>query len=138
MTQPAPRWNDLTLDLQQALGGRFVIEDELGKGAMGMVFLAWERKLDRLVALKILPPNLATQRLRERFAYEARAAARLNHQHIVHVHAVDEAGPFSYYTMEYIQGRSLDAIIRERGALPAEQVARILRQVASAVDYAHE
>jgi len=101
--------------LQQALDGRYVLERRLGKGGMGVVYLAWETALERLVALKILPPALATPDRHERFLKEARIAARLKHDHIVPIHAVDEAGPFVYYAMDYIRGETLAQRIMAEG-----------------------
>ncbi len=124
--------------LQQALDGRYVLEHRLGKGGMGVVYLAWETALERLVALKILPPALATPDRHERFLKEARIAARLKHDHIVPIHAVDEAGPFVYYAMDYIRGETLAQRILAEGALPVGEVTRILHDVARAVEYAHE
>ncbi len=125
------------LALQEALAGRYVLERELGRGGMGIVYLAWDTALERLVALKILPPAIATQPRRERFLREARIAARLRHDNIVPIHSVDEAGPFVYYTMEYVRGETLyDRIVTE-GPLPVGEVTRILHDVARAVHYAH-
>jgi len=132
------RLSESMLALQEALGGRYVLERELGKGGMGVVYLAWEAALDRLVALKVLPPGLATPGRRERFLGEARIAARLKHDHIVPIHAVDEAGPFVYYAMDYIEGETLAERILAEGALPVGEVTRILHDVARAVEYAHE
>ncbi|HWO89922.1 MAG TPA: serine/threonine-protein kinase [Gemmatimonadales bacterium] len=124
--------------LQQALGDRYVLQRTLGRGGMGIVYLARETALDRLVALKILPPSEATGDLRQRFLAEARIAANLQHDNIVPIHAVGTAGPYAYYTMEYIRGETLfDRIIRD-GPLPAAVVTRILHEVALAVHYAHE
>jgi serine/threonine-protein kinase len=125
------------LALQEALAGRYVLERELGRGGMGIVYLAWDTALERLVALKILPPAIATRPRRERFLREARIAARLRHDNIVPIHAVDEAGPFVYYTMEYVRGETLYDRIVTDGPLPVGDVTRILHDVARAVHYAH-
>ena len=125
------------LALQEALGGRYWIERELGKGGMGIVYLAWEPALERLVALKILPPD-APEGRGARFLQEARLAARLRHDHIVPIYAADAAGPFVYYTMQYIEGETLARRILTGGALPAGDATRILHDVARAVNYAHE
>ncbi|UCG87826.1 MAG: serine/threonine protein kinase [Gemmatimonadota bacterium] len=124
--------------LQQALDGRYVLERKLGRGGMGVVYLAWETGLRRLVALKVLPPALATKGRRERFLKEARIAAGLEHRHIVPIHAVGEAGPFAYYTMGYVRGETLAQRILAEGALPVGDATRILYYVARAVEYAHE
>ncbi len=124
--------------VQDALDGRYVLERKLGRGGMGVVFLAWENALERLVALKVLPPALATRSRRDRFLEEARIAAGLKDDHIVPIHAVDEAGPYVYYVMEYIRGETLAQRIAAKGALPVQDVTRILYEVALAVGYAHE
>src|SRR3954464_13056686 len=85
----------LFLEFQSAVAGRYSLERELGRGGMGVVYLAREVRLHRRVAIKLLPPDLAAQeRLRDRFLREARTAARLSHPYIVPIHAVDEAGDF--------------------------------------------
>jgi len=140
--RPAPgahvpaRYRETWLALQDQLGGRYALQEVLGEGGMGMVFLARERKLDRLVALKILPPAMATDRRRERFLREARVSARLRHEHIVPIHAVDVAGPFVYYTMDYIRGITLAQRLME-GPLPLPEAMRMLRDIAGAVQCAH-
>src|SRR4051794_18220052 len=102
--------NDEFLALQQALAGRYSLEREIGRGGMGIVYLAREVRLDRPVALKLLPPMYAAQpALRERFLREARTAARLSHPHIVPIHAVDEAGDFVFIVMAYIEGQTVEA-----------------------------
>ncbi|MCR4338308.1 MAG: protein kinase [Gemmatimonadaceae bacterium] len=126
------------LELQQALAGRYSLERELGRGGMGVVYLAREVRLDRPVALKLLPATFAAQRtLRERFLREARTAARLSHPHIVPIHAVDEVGDFVFMVMSYVEGQTLEQRVRDRGPLAATDAARILREVAWALAYAH-
>jgi serine/threonine-protein kinase len=126
------------LELQEALAGRYSLERELGRGGMGIVYLAREVRLDRPVALKLLPATLAAQRpLRERFLREARTAARLSHPHIVPIHAVDEVGDYVFMVMAYVEGQTLEQRVSDRGPLPATDAARILREVAWALAYAH-
>ena len=126
------------ISLQEVLAGRYSLQRELGRGGMGIVYLAHEVALDRPVALKLLPPHLAAMPpLRERFLREARTAARLSQPNIVPIHTVDEVGTFVFFTMAYVQGESLGAAIRRRGALPAAEAARIVREVAWALAYAH-
>src|SRR5687768_15703052 len=130
--------NQEFLELQQALAGRYSLERELGRGGMGIVYLAREVRLDRPVALKLLPSTYAAQpSLRERFLREARTAARLSHPHIVPIHAVDEAGAFVFIVMAYVEGETLEDRIHARGPLPATESARILREVEWALAYAH-
>ncbi len=124
--------------LQKALAGRYSIERELGRGGMGIVYLAREVSLDRPVALKLLPPAFASQpHLRERFLSEARTAAKLSHPNIVPIYAVDEVDEFVFFAMAYIDGETLGERIRRRGPRPPSEVARILREVAWALGYAH-
>jgi hypothetical protein len=126
------------LALQEALAGRYSLERELGRGGMGIVYLAHEVALDRPVALKLLPPHLAAQApLRERFLREARTAARLSHPNIVPIYAVDEVRDFVFFAMAYVDGQTLGQRIRERGPLPASEASRILREVSWALAYAH-
>lgn len=124
--------------LRAALEGRYVVQRELGRGGMGVVYLAHEPKLDRPVALKLLPPPLAAQPTwRDRFMREARTAAQLSHPNIVPIHAVDRVGEFVFFTMAYVEGETLLERVRARGGLPSSEVSHILAQVARAVAYAH-
>jgi len=124
--------------LQEALAGRFSIQRELGRGGMGIVYLAHEVALDRPVALKLLPPRMASDpTLRERFMREARTAAKLSQPNIVPIYAVDDVSGFVFFTMAFVDGISLGAAIRDRGPLPAGEATRVLREVAWALAYAH-
>ncbi|HEY0996384.1 MAG TPA: serine/threonine-protein kinase, partial [Gemmatimonadaceae bacterium] len=126
------------LEFQDAVAGQYSLERELGRGGMGIVYLAREVALDRLVAIKVLPPMLAARgELRERFLREARTAARLSHPHIVPIFRVGEAGPYVYFAMMYVAGETLTERVRRKGPLPAAEGARILREVAWALAYAH-
>ena len=128
----------LFLAFQDALVGRYSIDRELGRGGMGVVYLAREVHLDRMVAIKLLPPDKAVApSLRARFLREARLAAKLSHPHIVPIHAVDESSGFVYYVMSFVDGDTLAQRVRSRGPLPASEGARILREVAWALGYAH-
>ena len=125
-------------ELRAALAGQFVIERMLGRGGMGVVYLARELRLDRHVAIKVLPPDLAVEpTVRERFLREARTAALLSHPNIVPVYRVDEIGDLVMFVMAYVDGPTLGARIRSGGAIPAPEAARILRGVAWALAYAH-
>jgi serine/threonine-protein kinase len=128
----------LFLDFQAAVAGRYSLERELGRGGMGVVYLAREVRLDRPVAIKLLPPVLASEpRLRERFLREARTAAKLSHPNVVPIFAVDDAGDFVFFAMAFVDGETLTARVRDRGPLPAGEAARVLREVAWALGYAH-
>ncbi|MBI4420798.1 MAG: serine/threonine protein kinase, partial [Gemmatimonadetes bacterium] len=125
--------------LQTALAGRYSLERELGRGGMGIVYLAREVRLDRPVALKLFPPALAAlPHLGERFLREARTAARLSHPHIVQIYTVDEVDRFVFFAMAYIDGETLGARVRNRGPMPPSEAARVLREVAWALGHAHE
>ena len=129
---------DLFPSLAKALDGRYHIQRELGRGGMGIVYLATELALDRPVALKLLPPAVALEpRRREQFLREARTAARLSHPNIVPIFAVDHVDEFVFFTMAYVEGETLGHRIRTRGAMPPDEAARVLHEVAWAVAYAH-
>lgn len=121
-----------------ALRGQYEIQRELGRGGMGIVLLGRDDRLDRAVAIKVLPPRLASDPdTRERFLREARMAAQLSHPNIVPVYRADELGDFAFFTMGYVDGETLGDRIRDRGTLSATEAVRILREVAWALAYAH-
>src|SRR2546427_13192813 len=106
MTHPSP--DRLFLDFQGAVAGRYSLERELGRGGMGVVYLAREVRLDRSVAIKLLPPSKASDpKLRERFLREARTAAKLSHPNIIPIHAVEEIGGFGFFAAAALGGRTL-------------------------------
>jgi len=123
------------------LGGRYRVDREVGRGAMGVVYLAYDERLDRRVALKELllyghlTPELRHE-LAGRFDREARAAARLNHPNIVSVYDVFVDDERSYIVMEYVEGETLDALLA-RGTLDPESAAAIAVQILNAIDHAH-
>jgi eukaryotic-like serine/threonine-protein kinase len=126
------------LALQTALAGSYSLVRELGRGGMGVVFLAREVALDRLVAIKMLPLALGHDpALRERFLREARTAAQLAHPHIVPIHAVGSADALVWFVMEYVAGTSLGERLRRDGALPSRDVLRIVQETAWALAHAH-
>src|SRR2546428_449272 len=106
---------------------------------MGVVYLARELRLDRRVAIKLLPPERAVQpAARERFLREARTAARLSHPGIVPIFAVHEVSDFVYFAMAYVDGDTLGRRVRQRGPVPYDTAARLLEEVARALAYAHD
>jgi eukaryotic-like serine/threonine-protein kinase len=126
-----------TAALRTALAGRYEIERLVDRGGHGLVFLARELRLDRLVALKVLSPARQFDAdARARFLHEARIAARLWHPHIVPIFAADEAGGFVFYAMAYVAGETLATRARRGPLAPAEAV-RVLTQTAAALAYAH-
>jgi hypothetical protein len=123
---------------QSALAGRYSIDRELGRGGMGIVYLAHEVHLDRLVAIKLLPPERATDpALREKFLREARLAAKLSHPNIIPIHSVAESGEFVYFVMAFVDGETLADRVRTRGPFTGAEGARVLREVAWALAHAH-
>ena len=134
MTQPDSEF----LGLQAALAGEYSIQRELGRGGMGIVYLARDVQLDRDVAIKVLPTHMArTAESRERFVREARTAAGLSHPNIVPIHRVGEAGGFVFFVMSYVEGETLGERLRAKGPLPPAETMRIMREVAWALAYAH-
>ena len=134
---PVAKGHD-TEALRLALAPRYLLERPLGRGGMGVVYLATDVRLDRLVAIKVLPPDRSRiAAARARFLREARTAARLSHPNIVPIHAVEERDDLVYYVMTYVDGETLDQRVRRLGPLPSLGVARLLRDVAWALGYAH-
>ncbi|MDB4888356.1 MAG: putative serine/threonine protein kinase [Gemmatimonadetes bacterium] len=124
--------------LQTALAGEYSLDRELGRGGMGIVYLAREVRLARPVAIKVLPRELAARPdLRESFLRESQTVARLTHPNIVPLYAAGERGGFVYIAMAYVEGMTLGERIRTRGPLLPGQAARVLREVAWALAYAH-
>ena len=128
----------LTGQVASALAGQYLLERELGRGGMGVVYLARDVKLDRPVALKVLPPALAADAVvRERFLREARTAARLAHPNVVPVYRADEIGGTAFFAMAYVEGESLAERLDARGVMAPADAVRVLRDVAWALAYAH-
>ena len=122
--------------LKEIVAPDFKIGRRLGRGGMAMVYLATEVDLDRKVAIKVLPPELTFGHGAERFRREAKTAASLDHPHIIPIYRVSSGDPIFWYVMKYIEGPTLDEILKERGRLPVEETITILRPVADALDYA--
>jgi predicted Ser/Thr protein kinase len=124
--------------LQRALAGRYSLERELGRGGMGVVFLARDVALDRPVALKLLPPAMAAQpTLRERFLREAQLAAKLSHPNIIPIFAVERVEDFVFFVMAYVEGETLGHRLQARGPLSPSDGTRMIQEVAWALAYAH-
>jgi tRNA A-37 threonylcarbamoyl transferase component Bud32 len=134
----APQDKPLVGRLTDALGTAYTIEGEVGRGGMGVVYRARDERLQRRVAIKVLPPELAFQQdIRERFTREAQTAAKLSHPHIVPIHSVGEGQGLVYFVMGYVDGESVAARLRRRGKLPVEEVRRIMKETADALSAAH-
>ena len=124
--------------LGDALGDRYVVESELGRGGMATVFLARDVKHDRAVAIKVLHPDLSASIGAERFEREIRLAAKLQHPHILGLYDSGAADGLLYYVMPYVKGESLrDRLDREK-MLPVDDAIRIALEVCSALGHAHE
>ena len=116
----------------------FKILDEINRGGMGIVYRAFDTRLEREIALKVLPPELvADPERKRRFVQEARAAAALNHPHIAVVHEIDEADGVTFIAMELIEGRQLSAVLR-RERLPMPRVLTLAMEIAEGLARAHE
>ena len=128
---------DTLLRLGAALGDRYRIEREAGRGGMATVFVAEDLKHHRSVAIKVLEPELAASVGRERFLREIQLAARLTHPNILPLHDSGAAGDLFYYVMPYIVGESLRRRLEREKQLPVDEAVRIAREVADALAYAH-
>jgi uncharacterized protein YjdB len=134
----ASLWADMVDRLRRATQGEFEIGRELGRGGMAAVFLAHELSLDRPVAIKVMSPGLLLgEGMVDRFRHEAITIAHLHHPNIVSVYSVRQAEGLHFFIMRYVQGRSLEQVIQQAGALPLPVVRSILHQVGSALTYAH-
>ena len=123
--------------LKAALADRYQIQRQLGRGGMATVYLAQDLRHERLVALKVLRPELAANLGPERFLREVRTAARLQHPHILSVHDSGEAAGLLWYTMPYIEGESLRDRLQREHQLPLDEALRIAHEAGRALDYAH-
>jgi len=117
----------------------FLIESEIGRGGMGVVYLAHQTYPERKVALKLLSPDLAADpAFRERFVHESNAAASTEHPNIVPVYGAGEADGQLYLAMRFIEGTDLGSLLVREGALPADRAGRICAEIADALDAAHD
>src|SRR6266513_1795174 len=123
--------------LAEALAGRYRIERELGRGGMATVYLAHDERHDRLVAIKVLRPEIAAALGAERFLREIAITARLDHPHILTLIDSGTADDFLFYVVPYVRGESLRSRLAREKQLPVAEAVRITQQVAGALDYAH-
>jgi serine/threonine protein kinase/tetratricopeptide (TPR) repeat protein len=120
------------------LGARYEILQMLGQGGMGAVYKARDRELDRLVAIKVIRPDLAGDPdILKRFKQELILARQVTHKNVVRIFDLGEAEGFKFITMEYVEGRDLKSILAERAKLPPEEAVGIMEQVCRALDAAH-
>src|SRR5262245_3491048 len=117
--------------------GPYEILSPLGAGGMGEVYRAKDTRLERMVAVKVLPPHLsASAEVRQRFEREAKTISQLTHPHICALHDVGREGETEYLVMEYLEGETLAERLA-RGPLPLEQTLRFGQEIADALDKAH-
>jgi len=128
---------DVLPQLQASLGAAYSLERELGGGGMSRVFLARESELGRQVVIKVLPPELAAGMNAERFDREIKLAASLQQANIVPLLATGRAVGYPYYTMPFVEGRSLRDRLARDGMLPIGDGVNLLRDVARALAFAH-
>src|ERR1700752_3709955 len=121
-----------------ALGQQYEVEQEIGRGGMSVVFRARDRRLNRLVAIKVLPPELAYDpAIRARFTREAQTAAQLAHAHIVPIYDVGEKDGLAHFVMALVTGGNLAELLAREPRQPIEDARRMLREIADALAYAH-
>ena len=133
-----PTTRDLPPDLVSALAGTYELLQEIGRGGMGVVYAGRDVRLDRLVAIKVLPDLVSSNAVRERFLREARAAARLTHPSIVPIYSADERAGVTFLVMAYVDGATLSTKLRDGSTLSPADAVPILRDVALALNAAHE
>lgn len=137
---PDPRTLDEAVrPFASAIAPHYALKREIGRGGMGVVYLARDKRLGREVAIKTLPPALAKDAsLRERFLRETRTAGAMSHPNIVPIHGADEIDGHVFFVMSLVDGDSLAARITAGGPLSARDTALLMRDVASALAHAHE
>ncbi|OLD58650.1 MAG: hypothetical protein AUF60_08875 [Gemmatimonadetes bacterium 13_1_20CM_69_28] len=128
---------DLLERVRASLAGRYTIERELGRGGMATVYLARDLKHDRLVALKVLRPELAASLGADRFLREIQVTAHLTHPNILPLLDSGRADEFLYYVTPYVEGESLRSRLERERQLPVDEAVRLAAAVAGALDYAH-
>ncbi len=132
---PATRYRE---ELQAALGDRYVIEREIARGGMAIVYLARDRDLGRLVAVKLLDPERSSQISAERFLREVRITAQLQHPNILPLIDSGRVGTVAYAVMPYVEGESLRDLLRRSTRVPVASALLWTREIAEALDYAHQ
>src|SRR6187455_1130321 len=131
--------DELGSHVAQVLSANYELESEVGRGGMGIVYCARDRRLKREIAIKVLPPELSFRGdIRSRFLREAETAAQLSHPNIVPIYTVEERDNLVYFIMAFIGGDNLAKRIQDEGAMDPDETRRILREVADALAYAHK
>jgi len=135
---PISPTDELGTHVAQVLSANYELETEVGRGGMGIVYCARDKRLKREIAIKVLPPELSFRAdIRQRFLREAETAAQLNHPNIVPIYTVEERDNLVYFVMAYIKGDNLGQRLQQHGPIAPVEVRRILREVADALSYAH-
>ena len=130
--------DSLTERVVAALGQQYQVESEIGRGGMSVVYRARDIRLNRIVAIKVLPPELAYDpAIRTRFTREAQTSAQLSHAHIVPIYDVGEREGIAYFVMALVTGGNLAALLAREPRQPIEEVRRLLCEIADALAYAH-
>src|SRR5688500_6660735 len=123
--------SELRAHIERVLSAHYELDSEIGRGGMGVVYRARDKRLKRHIAIKVLPPELAFQSaIKTRFLREAETAAQLSHAHIVPIYSVDELEGLVFFVMAYVSGDNLAKRLHEQGTLSTEEVRRITREVA--------
>ncbi|MGQ0765051.1 MAG: protein kinase domain-containing protein [Gemmatimonadota bacterium] len=135
---PPPPDNDLRNHVEGVLSDGYELDREIGRGGMGIVYLARDRRLKRAIAIKILPPELAFRsEIRTRFLREAETAAGLSHPNIVPIYSVHERDGLVFFVMAYVDGENLAVRLHRAGPMSNDEVRRVLIETARALAYAH-
>jgi serine/threonine-protein kinase len=131
--------SDLAAHVERVLSESYELDKEIGRGGMGIVYKARDRRLKRTVAIKLLPPELAYRaEIRSRFLREAETAAQLSHPNIVPIYSVDEREGLVYFVMAYVDGENLAVRLHRTGSIPNDEARRIIIDVARALAFAHD
>src|SRR5688572_19496639 len=138
MDRPIAMAMDFRDQLQGSLGKTYLLERELGGGGMSRVWVANEQRLNRKVVIKVLSPEMSAGVDVERFEREIQLAASLQQANIVPIISAGDTNGLPFYTMPFVEGKSLRARLAEGGALPVNTVVGVLRDVARALAYSHE
>jgi serine/threonine protein kinase/tetratricopeptide (TPR) repeat protein len=142
-TQPPPAASSSSatpavIEVGSVIGNRFEILQLLGEGGMGAVYKAHDRELEKNVALKLIRPELARNpEILQRFKQEIILARQVTHRNVIRIFDIGQADAHKYITMEYLEGRDLRAVLREKGKLPPEEAAKIVLQICRALEAAH-
>ena len=137
-TQATGPVEGLEARLQRIVAGEYRIERMLGRGGMGMVFLAQDLTLEREVAIKVLPPDFSSDpQVIKRFQQEAKTAAKLDHPNIIPIYRVESAEGLNFFVMKFISGTSLEDVLESKQPLSSDYIERILAEAARALGHAH-